>query len=87
MSKLTLESPRFFSPQDESYFFAWLSSIKGVSGVQGEDRSMCVNINSRLSEVSLRELLSLHKRYLIPMRQLAVFVQPSNESWLLAKEA
>ncbi|MGM9482642.1 hypothetical protein ACS5PN_15725 [Roseateles sp. NT4] len=85
--QLMIAGPTFYSSQDEASFFSWLESIPGVSSVTGVGRSLEVNLNSvQLNEDALREMLALHRRYQLPMRNLAIFLSPANESWFAAPE-
>jgi hypothetical protein len=79
--------PTFYSLQDEASFFAWLESIPGVSRVVGVGRRLDVTLQtSQLSDKALKDMLALHSRYQLPMRSLATFLSPANESWFAAPE-
>lgn len=82
MPKLLVFEGTYYSPSDESAFFGWLRSIPGVTRVVGNPRGLEVSLRSKLlSESSLRELLALHFRYRLPMRDLAQFKTEKNTSW------
>jgi hypothetical protein len=85
MPVLVLKCPVFYSPEDESHFFAWLTAIPGVRRVKGIGRGLHVSVRSKLSQTSLRELLSLHNRYGLPMAALVVFCNESNEHWFKSR--
>ncbi len=58
------QGPRFYSPGDESAFFAWLESIAGVTRVEGSGSTLRIHFRSkRLSKTALRELAAIYKRY------------------------
>jgi hypothetical protein len=89
MATLVWRAPmRYYSPGDETAFFAWLQAISGVLQVRGDGRELHIALRSkRLSAPALRELLALYQRYGGNMRELAVFANPSNESWFKASSA
>lgn len=70
----------FGSQLDEKHLFQWASEIPGF--LRWEQGTLV--IRSRLSEASLRDLLSLFSRYEIPMAQLAQFRTSKNEHWFAA---
>lgn len=70
----------FGSQLDEDHLFHWAAEIPGF--MRWEQDTLVVR--SRLSEASLRDLLALFSRYEIPMRQLAQFETPKNDSWFRA---
>ena len=85
MIELECEAVVFYSTQDEATFFAWAQSIPQVERVSGRGRSIIIELKAkRVSNASLRELLSLFRRYRIPMRQLAQFRDAPNEAWFTA---
>jgi hypothetical protein len=87
VQQLLITVPTFYSPQDEASFFAWLESIPGVSSVVGVGRRLEVTLQtSQLSDKALKDMLGLHRRYQLPMRNLATFLSPANESWFAAPE-
>ena len=58
---------RFYSAQDELYFFTWLKDIGSVSDVFGEGRSIYAVIDrNELMFDDVLELISLFRRHLIP---------------------
>ena len=70
----------FGSQLDEKHLFEWAMEIPGA--VRWEQDTLIVK--SRLSQTSLRDLLSLFSRYEIPMQQLAQFENASNTKWFRA---
>jgi len=81
MIELECKKVVFYSPQDESAFFAWIKAIPAVTNVTGQGMSIILTVKSkRISDTSLRELLSLFRRYRISMRQLAQFRTARNEA-------
>lgn len=88
MVELECKNVTFYSPQDEAAFFAWAQSIPAVASVAGRGRSIILRMKSkRVSEASLRELIALHRRYRVSMRQLAQFRNATNEAWFASPEA
>ena len=78
----------FYSPQDESSFFAWAQAIPAVVSVSGRGSDIILAVKSeRVPDASLRELLALFRRYRVPMRQLAQFRNARNEAWFASPEA
>ena len=92
MSKkiVTLHAKRvtYFSPGDENAFFHWLALLKDVSRVSGHGDTLEIAVASvAIDDDQLRELIALFHRYRIDMRQLSVFENPQNQSWLRNKRA
>ncbi len=88
MVELECKNVAFYSPQDESAFFAWAQAIPAVVGVSGRGRSIILAVKSEcIADSSLRELLALFRRYRVSMRQLAQFRNAQNEAWFAAPEA
>jgi hypothetical protein len=82
MPSLLIFEGSYYSQLDEAAFFRWLESISGVQRITGTSNGLRVTLRtSRLSETSLRDLLALHWRYKLPMRDLARFLSESNEGW------
>lgn len=88
MIELECRNVWFYSPSDESAFFAWAESIPAVVSIDGRGRSIFLAVKSRrISDESLRELLALFRRYPISMKQLAQFKNDRNSSWFCTPEA
>ena len=82
MPTLRCPSVLFYSPEDESSFFAWASKVPGIRRVTGEGRDIVLTLGTRTpSEDTLRELIGLFHRYKVPMKHLAAFERPSNTAW------
>ena len=82
VATLEFTSVGYWSPGDETSFFAWLDRIDCVSSYRGASRTLFVDLKTdQPSEDDLRELIGLHQRYKIDMRQLARFRSSRNESW------
>ena len=82
MPKLRVFEGSYYSQADESAFFAWLESIPGVTSVIGTPFGLEVTLRSKaLSQTALRELLAIHYRYGLPMKDLAQFRTLGNSSW------
>jgi hypothetical protein len=70
------------SEGDESAFYGWLQSIRGVRRVEGRGRTLIITLKSRrLSATSLRELLALYRRYGGRLSELAEFETGENRRW------
>lgn len=88
MAHLLIHEGRYFSQSDEAAFFHWLQSIPGVLGVVGTHDGLVVSLRSkRLSQIALRELLALHFRYGLPMKDLAQFETAKNRNWFRSAQA
>jgi len=88
MPKLLIREGMYYSPKDEEAFFGWLQSIAGVVKVAGTHAGLEVTLRSkRLSETALRNLIAIHFRYGLPMRELAQFETPQNSSWFRSPQA
>ena len=80
MIRLDCSGVWFGSQLDEKHLFEWATEISGF--LRWEQDTLVMR--SRISEASLRDLLSLFSRYEIPMAQLAQFRTPKNEHWFIA---
>jgi hypothetical protein len=88
MIELECRKVRFYSDNDEAAFFSWANSIPRVASVKGRGHSIIVSVKSgNISDLTLRELIALFKRYRIAMKQLAQFKSPQNKSWFAASDA
>ena len=77
----------YLSSLDEETFFAWLERISCVVEKRGIADELHVYVDqTKLSESDLRELLALFYRYEIDMKQLRIFLNKDNKSWLDRKE-
>ncbi len=83
MVKLDCSGIHFGSQLDERHLFAWGLEISGV--LSWENDTLVVR-SRRISEEALRDLLSLFRRYNIPMQQLAQFKNSKNEAWFAAPQ-
>ena len=80
-SLLIFEGP-YYSQLDEAAFFTWLEAIAGVKRVVGTPDGLVVTLrSSKLSEAALRDMLALHWRYRLPMKDLAKFHNAGNDRW------
>ena len=88
MPSLPIHEGTFFSPLDEEAFFSWLSSIPGVRKIVGTPDGLQVSLRSaKLSEAALRDLIALHWRYQLPMRDLRTFMTERNAQWFRDRRA
>lgn len=78
MVRLNCSQVRFSSRLDEKHMFAWALEIPGVVG--WEQDTLLVR-GRTISEIALRDLLALFRRYDVPMEQLQIFRNARNESW------
>ena len=82
MPSLLIHNGTFYSQLDEDAFFRWLGSIPGVRRITGTPQGLQVSLRApSLSEPALRDLIALHWRYKLPMRDLRQFKTAKNESW------
>ena len=72
----------FYSKGDELSFFGFAKSITGVRKLSGVADEIHIDVSSRLSNASLRDLLGLFQRYKIGMKQLRQFETSTNSAWL-----
>lgn len=82
MIYLNCSGVHFDSQLDEKHLFEWAIEIPGV--LRCEPETLMVRTN--VSQVSLRDLLALFRRYQIPMAQLAQFRRTKNEGWFSAPQ-
>lgn len=69
--EIEMASVRFYSPQDELYFFTWLKGIGSVSNVFGQGRAIYAVVDrGELTFDDALEFISLFRRYLIPFPEL-----------------
>jgi hypothetical protein len=71
---LFLKKVMFYSELDEKFFFEWANAIVGAVNVNGCGDEIVLHLDMHeIDEWSLREIISLHERYKIDMRNLLVF--------------
>jgi hypothetical protein len=88
MIKLECKRVRFFSELDELEFFERIDKIRCIESYEGISYSIYLKIKSKnVSDLCLRELISLFFRYKINMTQLSVFLNKKNKSWFTNEEA
>jgi len=69
--EIEMAGVRFYSPQDELYFFTWLKNIGSVSSVFGQGRAIYAVLDrDELTFDDALEFISLFRRYLIPLSGL-----------------
>lgn len=82
MPLLLIHEGTYYSPLDEAAFFSWLGSISGVCNIRGTPEGLQITLRTRnLSERALRDLIAIHWRYKLPMKDLQVFESEKNRSW------
>jgi hypothetical protein len=88
MPYLLVHEGTFFSPLDEEAFFRWLGSIPGIRKITGTPNGLRISLRAAtLSEPALRDLIALHWRYRLPMRNLREFMTEKNASWFCNQAA
>lgn len=90
MIKLECKKLRFCSELDETTFFDRMGKIKciDIDAWEGYIWGSIIHVKSKkVSDVCLRELISLFYRYNISMSQLSIFLNEKNKKWLLNEKA
>ena len=73
----------FLSEHDESAFFEWAKRLKCVVSCVGVADAVRITVNrAAVDEYELRELIALFFRYHADLKQLRVFQDSHNETWL-----
>ena len=73
----------YYSQLDEDAFFRWAQEIPCVKSIDGG----FFHIRSRrLSKADLWDLIAIMHRYKMPMVQLRIFLNKSNEHWFKDKK-
>jgi hypothetical protein len=85
--KLECKPLLFLSELDELSFFDRIKQIKCVKLICGREGIFLHLKSKKVSNVCLRELLSIFYRYNIEMTQLSVFLNENNKDWFLIKTA
>jgi hypothetical protein len=78
--EITVDGPKFYSSEDEKWFFTWISKIKAVTRMSGHLRTLTLQVEN-IDDESLRELLALFYRYNVDMGPLAQFRSDASRSW------
>lgn len=79
---LICKSVGYYSYKDEDAFFEWIKKIPAIESFDGRLDELYLYIKSkRISSENLRELLGLFYRYKVDMKQLAQFLNTSNQEW------
>jgi uncharacterized protein involved in tolerance to divalent cations len=73
----------YFSQLDELAFFTWAGNIKCIRSI---DNGFFHIKSKRISKESLLDLIAIMHRYNMPMRQLSVFCNETNEKWFKDKK-
>jgi hypothetical protein len=85
---LTCKRVKFFSELDEIAFTERIKKIRCIESYEGISDSVYLKIRSKnISDLCLRELLSLFYRYKINMAQLADFLNEKNKFWFFDEKA
>ena len=88
MPTLLIHESTYYAQLDEDAFYRWLGAIAGVRKIEGTPNGLQVTFrSSTLSESALRDLVALHWRYRLPMRDLAQFQTAKNEAWFTSRDA
>ena len=83
-STLFANRVRYFHQNDETLFFAWLDRMEVVLRYEGRGDGLHIRLARHPNDDDLRELIALHQRYAIDMRQLAALKTPGNAVWFAA---
>ena len=82
MTEIRCKKVTFYSKGDEDTFFGWAHNIPAIKEVFGDVEDIVLLIGSvSIEDSSLRELIALLYRYNLPLQQLAIFKNPSNQEW------
>jgi len=88
LTTLTCKGIVYYSPSDERAFFEWVARIGCISRVEGRGDALLLYLSTkRVSEVNLRELIALFRRYKVGMAQLAQLENPRNRDWFRSPNA
>jgi hypothetical protein len=84
--KLICKRVMFYSQNDESVFFEWISKIRVIKKWEGVgDEIHLFLARSNVSNVGLRDLTALFRRYKINMHQLQPLVNDKNRQSYMDK--
>lgn len=79
---LTAKRVWYYSKNDEAAFFEWLDKLTCVMKYEGELDVLNIYVDqNQVDEKSLREFLSLFRRYSVDMKQLCIFDKEEFSSW------
>lgn len=82
MKSLIARRVTFFTQRDEEIFFGWLHKINIVGNVSGSSREIVIEIlEEEISDLDLKELITIFWRYRLDHRQLSMFVHDRNRKW------
>lgn len=85
MPKVICKGVTFYSHNDETSFFEWISRIKGIKKWEGIGDEVHLHFSKRkVSDECLRDLTALLYRYKIEMSQLQQFITNKNQDWYTA---
>lgn len=80
------DSVIYYHENDEATFFGWLDRMEVVSDYEGRGTALLIRLARTPTDDDLWELLALHQRYGIDMRQLASFQTAANAEWFCAPD-
>ncbi|WP_198120214.1 hypothetical protein [Massilia rhizosphaerae] len=81
--KILIDLSEFYSYADEQRFFNGLKDIPGVQKIKGVDTSLCLTLNiAKLNREGFFDLVGLLRRYMIPLKPLAVLSEKSKFNWI-----
>ena len=85
MPRVICKRVRYYSQNDETSFFEWISRIKGINKWEGIFDEVHLHLpRKRISDECLRDLTALFYRYNIEMSQLQQFINDKNREWYAA---
>lgn len=77
----------YYSPHDESCFFAWLHKMRFVEEFHGRGDAIILSVNrASMTRADLEDLIGFFYRYDISMPQLKVFDCPEFSGWFRNRE-
>jgi hypothetical protein len=81
--QISFTGPTFLSDADEEQFFAWLYSLPGYEAIVGTGDTLQLTIADPVDRESVRELLSLFRRWRIDIAALLPLKSPENSDLAL----
>jgi hypothetical protein len=86
IATIIADSVTYYHENDEATFFGWLDRMEVVSDYEGRGTALLIRLARTPTDDDLWELLALHQRYGIDMRQLASFQTAANAEWFCAPD-
>ena len=81
--QIEISLPTFYSIGDERRFFQALSNLSAITEFHGEGQRLLISISIRsLNKESLIEMISLFRRYSVPLSPLNPLAKNKKFHWL-----